>query len=93
MIIPSHCSFRDKRKDCLLPPSYLIVINDEPNEYMIGVVCEEHREVLHDYILTLQNKRKIMKGKIVFKEVKMVGTDCIKGGIDDLQDIEFKRSY
>jgi hypothetical protein len=54
------------------------------DEYMIGVTCESHKNVLSGKLESLQKEGKIPNGKINFVKLKAVGTDCIKGNPDDL---------
>jgi hypothetical protein len=51
---------------------------------MIGVSCENHKNVISGKLEILQKEGKIPKGKINFVKLKAVGTDCIKASPDDL---------
>ena len=60
-------------------------------EYMLAVVCEEHRSLLEDRLLEMQKANKIPQGRINFQPVRMVTTDCVSGINDDYVDLELKR--
>jgi hypothetical protein len=68
---------------CQLPPSYVVSINTQNGEYMIGVVCKEHMGEIEKQLKTLQVSTKLPRGNIKFEPIKVVMTDCIKGGDED----------
>jgi hypothetical protein len=82
MALPKTCSFRDKDVDCPLPPSYLISVVNNGEEYMIAVVCQDHRDQMEKWLKTTQSVGQIPQGKAKFQEIKLVVTDCIRD-IDD----------
>ena len=55
----------------------------EKDEYMVGVTCDKHKQLVSGKIHSLQNEDKIPHGKISFSPLKAVGTDCIHGDPDD----------
>ena len=74
-----------------MPPSFVVSVASESGEYMITVVCEEHRNAIEFKLKESQRVGKIPKGTIVFQPVKMVSTDCIMGLEQDYVDIELNR--
>ncbi len=84
MLLPDRCSVKEKGKDCVNPPEFVISILEENDEYMVGVTCLKHKDRVSEKLQILQNEAKIPKGKIKFTELKSVGTDCVKSSPDDL---------
>ena len=95
MTLPRRCSFRDKRPvlgglptladnylDCPLPPSYIVSVIDNEEEYMIAVVCQDHRDQMEEWIRDLQSLGKIPQGKAKFQEIDLIVTDCIRDSTD-----------
>jgi hypothetical protein len=76
-LLPDRCSIRYDNKDCSNPPSYVVSIVHDSGEYMVGVVCEEHRSHMESRVNIMQGNGEIPKGNIKFAELKSVGTDCI----------------
>jgi hypothetical protein len=91
-VLPGSCSFVLDKKKCLLPPEFIIEINEnETNKYMIGLTCSEHRQVLEEKLIFLQNKKQIPEGKIEFIRIKIIHTNCITGNQEDIDEIQLKR--
>ena len=84
-MLPNRCSVREKKKDCVNPPFFVISIVQTNGEYMIGVSCKKHQENLSKKLHILQNEGKIPHGKIKFSELKGVGTDCVRADSDIFQ--------
>jgi hypothetical protein len=82
MALPKTCSFRDKHLDCPLSPSYIISVTDNGEEYMIAVVCQDHRDQMKKWLKAMQSLRKIPQGKAKFQDIKLVVTDCIRDTAD-----------
>lgn len=82
-MFPDRCSVKEKGKDCVNPPEFVISIVDK-DEYMVGVTCQKHKDAVSEKITILQKQEKIPGGKINFSVLKPVGTDCIKADSDDL---------
>ena len=82
MTLPRKCSFRDEHLDCPLPPSYIISVTDNEEEYMIAVVCKDHRDQMEKWLKALQSLRKIPQGKAKFQEIDLIVTDCIHDNTD-----------
>jgi hypothetical protein len=91
MLLPEKCSIRVDGVPCKLAPSFVVSIASEQGEYMLAVVCDEHREVLAGKLASMQNQEKIPAGKVRFESVKTVTTDCVVGMNDDYVDIELAR--
>lgn len=86
-MLPDRCSVSEKGKPCVNPPEFIISIAVENDEFMIGVTCGRHKDVVSVKVHSLQTEGKIPQGKINFTGLKAVGTDCIKGHPDDLIQI------
>lgn len=76
----------------MLPPEFIIEINDDKNNnYMIGLTCSDHKVDLEKKFYLLQKNNTTPAGKIVFTKIKVVHTDCVKGTIEDQDEISIKR--
>ncbi len=82
-MLPDRCSVKEKGKDCVNPPEFVISIVDK-DEYMVGVTCQRHKDAVSGKITILQKEGKIPSGRINFSELRPVGTDCIKADSSDL---------
>ena len=89
-MLPDQCSVMEEGKQCVNPPEFVVSIVDGQDEYMVGVTCTKHKEIVSGKIKFLQNQGKIHDGQIHFSEVKAIGTDCIHGDADDLVQIDMK---
>ena len=89
-MLPDKCSVTEKGKQCVNPPEFIVSIISEKDEYMVGVACEKHKQIVSGKIGILQNEGKIHDGKINFSPVKTVGTDCVHGDVDDFVQIDMK---
>jgi hypothetical protein len=78
LLLPKQCSFRAENKPCNYPPSEVISVLTESGEYMVGVICPEHKSLVRGRIEQRQAKGEIPDGKIRFQDIKMVTTNCIK---------------
>jgi len=87
MLLPDRCSIKEKGKNCVNPPEFIISIIDE-SEYMVGVTCERHKKIFSAKLESLQKEGKMPRGAINFSALKPVGTDCIKAHPDDLISID-----
>lgn len=76
-MLPDRCSIRNGDRDCPNPPSYVVSILDNSGEYMVGVVCAEHRAVMERRLTNMQKSGEIIQGVIKFDELKSVVTDCV----------------
>ena len=89
-MLPDQCSVTEKGKQCVNPPEFIVSIISDKDEYMVGVTCEKHKQIVSEKIRILQNEAKIHDGKINFSPVKTVGTDCVHGDVDDFVQIDMK---
>ena len=76
-MLPDRCSIKDRNGDCPNPPSYVVSIAHNSGEYMVGVVCEKHRESMEKRLSKMQDDKELMQGQIKFVPLKSVGTDCV----------------
>lgn len=77
-------------KQCVNPPEFVVSVAVEKDEYMVGVTCNHHKQIVSGKIQSLQNEDKIPRGKISFSPLKAVGTDCIHGDQDDFVRLDTK---
>ena len=84
MMLPDRCSVKEKGKDCVNPPEFVIAIAQENDEYMVGITCQKHKDRVSKKLIILQHEDKVPKGKIKFSELKAVGTDCVRSDPEDL---------
>jgi len=83
-MLPDRCSVKEKGRDCVNPPEFVISVVENDDEYMVGVTCQKHKDKVSEKLTILQNENKIPKGKIKFSGLKSVGTDCVRSDPDDL---------
>lgn len=60
-----------------MPPSHIVSILSDNEEYMIGLVCSDHVSLMESKATAMQNSGKMNKGKIRFQRIKPVMTDCV----------------
>ena len=90
MTLPTKCSFSYRDTQCNLPPSYILsIISSE--EYLIGVSCIEHLELIKYKIEKLLENKSLPHGKLKVENIKLVTTNCIKGSKEDYEDIFLER--
>ena len=89
-MLPDRCSVKEDGKQCVNPPEFIVSIISGKDEYMVGVACTKHKQIVSGKIGILQNEGKIHEGKISFSPLKAVGTDCIHGDADDFVQIDVK---
>lgn len=93
MSLPKYCSFRSQQTNCLYPPRYFLSVQDNNNdEYMVGAVCDIHKEAMKFRIKALQEASKIPQGKVNFNPVVILGTDCIRGMDQQSREIQFDKN-
>lgn len=83
-MLPTKCSVKEKGRDCVNPPEFVISVSNDNEEFMVGVTCQKHKDQVSGKLNILQNENKIPKGKIKFAGLKSVGTDCVRSDPDDL---------
>ena len=84
MMLPDRCSVKEKGRDCVNPPEFVISVTENDDEFMVGVTCQKHKDKVSEKLVILQNENKIPSGKIKFSGLKSVGTDCVRSDPDDL---------
>ncbi|MBP0134136.1 MAG: hypothetical protein ITD40_04140 [Nitrosarchaeum sp.] len=89
-MLPDRCSILETGKQCVNPPEFVVSVLVEKNEYMVGVTCTKHKEIVSGKIQFLQCQDKLPDGKISFSPLKAVGTDCIHGDPDDFVQLDTK---
>ena len=89
-MLPDRCSVMEEGTQCVNPPEYIVSVIAGKDEYMVGVTCQKHKQIVSGKIEILQNQGKIHNGKIIFSPVKAVGTDCIHGDSEDFIQIDTK---
>lgn len=87
-MLPDQCSVKEHDKQCVNPPAFVISVVVDEDEYMVGVTCQKHKNIVTGKLKILQNEGKIPSGKINFSGLKAVGTDCVKGNPDDFIQID-----
>lgn len=91
MLLPEHCSIKICGQKCQLAPSYVVSVISHDSEYMLAVVCEDHKSTMEERLIMMQEANRIPPGKIKFEQVKAVVTDCIVGTEDDYAELDLKR--
>ena len=91
MLLPETCSVKVDNVECKLPPTFVVSIQSQAGEeYMVAVVCDDHRDGLEKRLADMQRAGRVPAGKIHFQQVKMVTTDCVTGMEEDYVEIELK---
>ena len=88
--LPEHCSAKVKGEECQLAPSYIISVKSHQGEYMLAVVCNDHKCALETQLVAMQEANKIPQGSIHFQPVKAVVTDCVTGIDEDYIELNDK---
>lgn len=83
-MIPNRCSLVKAGRQCPNPPQYALSVTSGPDEYMVGVACNIHKDTVSEKILHLQSDGSLPKGAIRLERLHPVGTDCIRGDPDDI---------
>jgi hypothetical protein len=90
VLLPEHCSAKVEGEECQLAPSYIISVKSHEGEYMIAVVCNDHKCALETRLVAMQEANKIPQGSIHFQPVKAVVTDCVTGIDEDYIELNDK---
>ncbi len=88
--LPEHCSAKVEGEECQLAPSYIISVKSHQGEYMLAVVCNDHKSALQTRLVAMQEANKIPQGSIHFQPVKAVVTDCVTGIDEDYIELNDK---
>ena len=91
-MLPDRCSIMENGKQCVNPPEFVVSVVVEKDEYMVGVTCNKHKQIVSGKIQSLQTEEKLPRGKISFSSLKAVGTDCIHGDADDFVQLDTQLS-
>ncbi len=91
VLLPESCSVKVDSVGCELPPTFVVSIQSKDGEYMVAVVCDDHRDGLEKRLDDMQKAGSVPAGRVHFQPVKMVTTDCVAGIEEDYVDIELKR--
>ena len=86
-MLPERCSVMEAKKQCVNPPEFVVSIVADDGEYMVGVTCQRHKNVVSGKIKLEQKNEKMWVGVINFTPVKAVGTDCIRKDPGDFVQI------
>ena len=76
MILP-NCSIIIQGRQCGLTSSCVISVATDGEEYMIGMLCDDHFVDFKKQIKYMQEIGKLPKGDVRFQVIKPVVTDCI----------------
>ncbi len=76
-MVPERCSIMTKVLICTIPPSHIVSILSNNEEYMIGLVCSDHILLMKSKTVSMQKSGKIDNGRIKFQKIKPVMTDCV----------------
>ena len=90
-MLPDKCSVMEEKKQCVNPPEFIVSVVVESDEYMVGVTCGRHKQIVSGKIQILQGEGKIPNGKVSFSKLKAVGTDCIHGDSDEFIQLDLNR--
>jgi hypothetical protein len=93
VLLPEHCSAKVDGEECRLPPSYIISVksSEGDGEYMLAMVCDDHKSGLEARLVAMQQANKIPHGSIRFQRVKAVVTDCIMAMNEDYIELYEER--
>lgn len=58
---------------------------------MIGLACSDHRIILEERFLKMQQDNTVPKGKITLSNIKVIHTDCVKGNLEDEEEVKLRR--
>ena len=89
--MPERCCAKVDGQECKLAPSHVVSVKSPEGEYMLAVVCDDHKGGLEARLIAMQKENKIPQGRIHFQTVKAVVTDCVMGINDDYIELELKR--
>jgi len=89
-MLPDKCSITEDKRQCVNPPEFIVSISVKEEEFMVGVTCGKHKQIVLKKIQFLQKEGKIPNGIIGFSPLKAVGTDCIHGDEEDFIQLDSK---
>ncbi|TLY10583.1 MAG: hypothetical protein E6K85_03165 [Thaumarchaeota archaeon] len=91
VLLPERCCAKVGGQECKLAPSHVVSVKSQEGEYMLAVVCNDHKSGLEARLIAMQKENKIPQGTICFQSVKAVVTDCVMGINEDYIELESKR--
>ena len=81
---------RLRERNARLAPSYVVSVKSHEGEYMLALVCDDHKSVFEPRLAAMQEANKIPRGTIHFQPVKAVVTNCVTGINEDYIDLKLK---
>ena len=91
-MLPDQCSVTEEGIQCVNPPEFVVSVVVDKDEYMVGVTCNKHKQIVSGKIKVLQKENKIPNGTLNFSQLKAVGTDCIHGDADDFIQLDSQKN-
>lgn len=91
-MFPDQCSVTEEGRQCVNPPEFVVSVVVDKDEYMVGVTCNRHKQIVSGKIQVLQKEGKIPNGTLNFSQLKAVGTDCIHGDADDFIQLDSQKN-
>ena len=55
-MFPDKCSITEHGKPCVNPPEFIVSVTVKDDEYMVGVTCQKHRQIVSGKIQILQEE-------------------------------------
>ena len=86
MHLPKRCCLRIAGTDCQIPPSFIVYISSNKGQYMIGVVCTDHKDAVEQHLLSPYNNGGVVRGQIKFDPIKIISTDCVRNTEENFSD-------
>ncbi len=65
-MLPDQCSVTEEGKQCVNPPEFIVSIISDKDEYMVGVACEKHKQIVLAKLEFFKMKEKFMMVKLTF---------------------------
>ena len=91
MLLPDHCSAKIDGEECLLTPTYIVSVKSDESEYMLAVVCDDHKCIIEARLIALQKESKVPQGRLHFHLIKTEVNECVMGINEDYIELESKR--
>jgi hypothetical protein len=91
VLLPESCCVKIDGQECELAPMHVVSVKSQEGEYMLAVVCDDHKSGLEARLIAMQKENKIPQGRIHFQSVKAVVTDCVIGMNEDYIELELRR--
>ncbi len=65
-MLPDKCSVSEKGKQCVNPPEFVVSSIADKDEYMVGVTCEKHKQIVSGKLEFFKMKERSMMVKLAF---------------------------